>query len=225
MQVKSINNQYLCKAYSEQPSFKGKNAAKIVNSSGIRHFPEVKKWYAGLYGTCCDGSVPLTDFFKNIKPELRQRLIERGLSTNIEGYGNCYLKSNWNNPISTSGIFDCSVMYLANANSESHFLYHMDKMTYYSDIIKVIKDFMPEGFTHAGIVPGDKARIADHKKYLHEVFNAIKDSNPDAVINLYHESSKLPEIVGYKGQLYEIPKMDYSKNFQNSFSIKDLRIK
>ena len=56
--------------------------------------------------------------------ETLDKLYKRGLSTNTEGWSDCFLKSGADNPLSTSSVYDCSVMYLFNKDTNTHFLYH-----------------------------------------------------------------------------------------------------
>ena len=221
MQIQSIKSHFICTP-RKNPSFEGATTVAKISASATKGLTEIKHIYAGTYGTFCEGSKPLSDFFCRLSPEVKDALIKRGLSTNIDCVANCFLKSKWDNPISTSGVFDCSVMYLANKNTKTHFLYHMYKDVDYAKIQKTIKQFMPEGFTNAAIVPGDKKHIAEHKKYLYDVFKAIKDINPEAEINAYHFSTKNPEVVGYKGEMYEIPNQSWQSYGQNSFKIQDI---
>ena len=221
MQVQSIQNHFLYN-YSSSTAFKGSVAITKASAAAAKGLTELKHIYAGTYGTYLEGSRALTDFFSCMAPNIRENIVKRGLSTNIDSVANCFLKSKWDNPISTSGVFDCSVLYLANEKTQTHFLYHMFKDVDYAKIQKIIKQFMPEGFTQAAIVPGDKKNIAEHKKYLYEVFKAVKNANPEAKIDAYHFSTKNPEIVGYKGIMYEIPKENWQNYGQNSFKIQDI---
>ena len=40
---------------------------------------------------------------------------------------------------------------------------------------------------------------------MENMFNLMKQSNPHALINVYHGTTRYPEITGYKGFVYEIP--------------------
>ena len=162
MQVQSIQNHFLYN-YSSSTAFKGSVAITKASAAAAKGLTELKHIYAGTYGTYLEGSRALTDFFSCMAPNIRENIVKRGLSTNIDSVANCFLKSKWDNPISTSGVFDCSVLYLANEKTQTHFLYHMFKDVDYAKIQKIIKQFMPEGFTQAAIVPGDKKYIAEHK--------------------------------------------------------------
>ena len=226
MKIHRINNAVTCKIsrgtynnlrkalFPKSDSFVRSSAGKIKEMENIR---------AGIYGTCCDGSMPLKRFFNKFGRNKRNELIDNGFSTNINAVANSLLKSHWENPISTSGVMDCSVMYLANSDSETHFLYHMYKDINSEKTTKLINDFMPEGFTHAVIIPGDKRYVEAHKEYLPQVFNAIKTSNPNAEVNVCHFSTPCPEVVGYMGQVYEIPRRNLSKPCQNTFEIDDVQ--
>ena len=222
MQVQKISHYSYNYTYTYKSSFRGVPIGAKLQPEASKGLKEIKHIFAGTFGTYIEGSEPLQDFACAFKPEHTAAVFKRGLSTNIGGVANCLLKTKWDNPVSTSGVFDCSVMYLANEKTHTHFLYHMYKDSYYDKITGLIKEFMPEGFTHASIIPGDKKHVETHKKYLYEVFKAIKDSNPDAEISAYHFSSKLPEVVGYKGKVYEIPRNNLEFDGQNSFKIQDI---
>ena len=216
MQIQNIKTYQLNNLYITTPSFK--SATNLIPKKPA----EFIKFYAGIYGTRCDNSKPLADFFCRFKKDAIDELKKRGLSTNIDGIANSFLKSKWDNPISTSGVYDCSVMYLANENTKTHFLYHLYKDADYDKTVKIIKQLMPEGFTYAAIVPGDSRNVTVHKKYLHEVYNAIKDLSKDGKVQIHHFNSKSPEIVGYEGYIYEIPRENYSYAGQSSFNIEDI---
>ncbi|GEM_PF-2049531 len=159
---------------------------------------------AGRYGTVCKGSIPLSNLFNQMDRRKIQILKQIGISTNNLGIGSCFLKSSADKPLSTSFVQSCSVMYLYNGADNTHFMYHI-----YEDIQKptldfLIQHFMQNGYTDAAIVPGHKWFKDTHELYLSKVFEAIQTNNPKAKINVYHFSSHSPEIVGYKGMVYEI---------------------
>lgn len=250
MKIDSVNNGYpnsynlnynLVSNHTNtiQPAFYGLKLKKSLedifqlNTSYIKEITEIKP---GDYGTTCKGSKPLPSFFtqfKNNKKEI-EILKQTGISTNDSGCAYSFLKSKANKPLSTSFVHDCSVMYLYNEQKHTHFLYHIHKDENKEEISAIIKLFMPEGYTHASIVPGDKYWADTHKKYLPQIFSAIKEGSNNVKINVYHNSSERPEVVGYKGCMYEIPNKFYSKPYiermsekdrgQASFKIRDFRI-
>lgn len=177
----------------------------------------------GKFGTVCDGSMPLTNFQelfyydRNNKRELD--IYKRGQSTNTAGYAYSYLKTNSENPISTSFVHNCSVMYLYNKIQNTHFLYHIYPKIESENLEYIIRNFMPEGFQTAAIIPGDKTWAYQHKEYLPMVFDLIKKIGTKSAIQVFHNSSKNPEIVGYKGKVYEIPNKEYlrCKRYGNKF--------
>ena len=201
-------------------SFQGNWSLKDVfmKNKEDKSVSEIKNIRAGEYGTKCKGSIPLKDFTKVYPYNSNRNLYRKGISTNVDGNSHSLLKSKWNVPIATSGVHDCSVMYLCNENKKTHFLYHMYSDADEKHITKIIKSFMPEGYTKAALIPGDNFWAHKHKVYLSEVFEAIKENGNGAKIKIYHDSSFLPEIVCYKGDVYEIPRLDSD---EHSFRIKD----
>lgn len=177
----------------------------------------------GKFGTICDGSLPLSNFReifyydKNIQRE--KAVFKLGQSTNSSGYAYSYLKTKSENPISTSYVHNCSVMYLFNKVQDTHFLYHIYPKISDKNLEYIIKNFMPEGFHLAALIAGDKRWNHEHKEYLPMVFDIIKKVNPKASLQAYHDSSRYPEIVGYKGKVYELPNKEYlrCKKYGNKF--------
>lgn len=189
----------------------------INNNNGLKELSNIK---SDTFGTSCKGSIPLTNFMKQFKSEKElQKIIKKGLSTNKDGYAYSFLKTTANKPLSTSFVHDCSVMYLYNENKNTHFLYHIFPQTPKKEIDYMIKNFMPEGYTHASIVPGSREYTNTHKEYLPNVFNSIKNINNNAIINVYHNSSFYPEVVGYKGKMYEIMNKEVAEQVINKGNI------
>ena len=81
---------------------------------------------------------------------------------------------------------------------------------------------MPEGFSHAALVPGDKYFFSRHSNYLPKIFEVIKSKEPKAIVSVYHFMSTLPEVVGYKGKVYQI-KNAHDTNGQATFKIQDYK--
>ncbi len=196
--------------------------------SPAKGITKIKNLHSGEFGTECKNSIPLENFEEQFGIKELKTLYKKGLSTNTEGWADCFLKSSADNPLSTSSVYDCSVMYLFNKDTNTHFLYHsyfnMDEKHFDS----LIKNFMPEGFTKAEILPGEGKWYMRHWETLPEMLHALKANNKKAVINVRHYSSILPEIVGYKGNLFEIVNqrtaMGFSDKGQASFKICDLRV-
>ena len=188
---------------------------------------ELGNLYEGDCSTESKNSIPLQDFEDEFSRKNLTELREIGQSTNTNGFARSFLKTTADRPVSTSAVHDCSVLYLYNDYSKTHFLYHMYSDTTKKEINTIIKTFMPEGFTHAGIVPGDSFWVRVHKNYLPKVFDAVKENNQNAVINLYKYETTGPEIVGYKGKMYAITNKWAPENRQSggqaSFKISDLR--
>lgn len=181
------------------------------------------KIFPGLFGTQFTYSQPLADFSLVLKnfPELKNK----GLSTNILKYGNVFLKAKSDIPLSTSGVEDCSVVYLFNNRTKTHALYHAFEKLLECDL-ECINKLMPESFTHAVLIPGKQIFWQKHALNIFKFFNFLKKTNPNTIINLNHYSSRMPEIVGYKGQTFEIPIQHIFVNgtdqTQASFPILDL---
>lgn len=178
--------------------------------------------YPGAYGTQCRGSIPLNNFFKLFpsRQEL-ENVIKKGLSTDDQGFAYSFLKTSGNNPVSTSFVQDCSVIYLYNKNRNNHFLYHMYSEVDKKELEYMIKTFMKEGYTKASIVPGSNRWSEVHKGYLPMVFDTLKSNNPKAIVNVYHNTSKVPEIVGYKGAMFQIDSNILADWGQATFKISD----
>ena len=193
-------------------------------SDSIKSISDVQP---GEYGTVCRGSKPLQDFSDAVMNEDYEKILERGISTNIGGLANCVLKSKSENPLSTSSVFDCSVLYLFNKEANTHMLYHSYYNAPEKDLKTLIKTFMKEGFSGAAIVPGDRYWYQRHDFTLKTMLNVLKHLNRSAKINIFHFSSQYPEIVGYKGDMFEIPNnqlTSYANRGQASFKISDLRV-
>lgn len=184
-----------------------------------------------LGGTKCNNSIPLKNFWDFFEAD--GRCVE-GFSTNKDGFANSFLKAKSNVPLSTSFVHDCSVMYLFNKDTQTHALYHAHSECSEDTLKFIIDTLMSEGFTKGAIVPGDHLFCREHKRNMENMLKLMKNNNPDALINVYNASTRYPEIVGYKGFMYEIPNKkvvaqrcrgefepwDYG---QHSFKIADLQ--
>ncbi|MCM1266156.1 MAG: hypothetical protein NC200_08155, partial [Candidatus Gastranaerophilales bacterium] len=165
----------------------------------------IRKMKPGEFGSVCDGSLPLTSFFEAIPQSEHAKVIEQGMSTNTSGAPHCFLKSTADKPLSTSSVFNCSVMYLFNKDTNTHFIYHASPDEKKETLDFMVKHFMPEGVTHACLSPGTKNYSFTHGQVLNQMYSVIRRNNKHAVINVQHQSSTYPEVVGYKGRLFEIP--------------------
>lgn len=241
-----IDNKFILKAHSYktvvsalQKQFYGiKFNKKIFNdvfllqnqlfNKGLKSLKNIRR---GEFGTICKGSIPLKPFWAHFNNHECVKLKHLGLSTNVDGIPRSFLKSSADKPLSTSYVHSCSVMYLYNNTTKSHFLYHASEEVPKSELGYMVKNFMPEGCTHAIIKPGDGYWSDVHKITLPQMFDAIRQNAPDAIINVCHDSTKYPEIVGYKGMLYEIPNrkvlmqntLDPEDYGQASFKISDIQ--
>ncbi len=236
----NYNNQYKASNHfnhtqkRENPSFGISFKPKVLADyfaggrqsvkEGISRIQNVR---SGEFGTECKGSIPLTDFEENFSNSELKRLYDLGYSTNIDGYADCYLKSSANKPLSTSSVYDCSVLYLFNKDKNTHFLYHAYYNTDKKEFEFILKTFMPEGFTKAEIIPGDAKWYLRHIGTMTDMLKAVKSTDKTATVSIHHVNSKLPEIVGYGGNVFEIPNIRTSYGFsdqgQASFKICDLR--
>lgn len=167
----------------------------LNKNQGIKNIKNIR---AGEYSTICDGSTPMRKFFHILKKLTPYAIKKRGISTNTYGYAPSFLKTSADNPISTSFVHDCSVMYLYNKKTNTHTLYHSLWDIPKKNFKFIIKNFMPEGVTHAAIAPGNCTWVEKHRFTLPDMFNAIKESDPNTIINVYHSKTLYPEIVGYK---------------------------
>lgn len=194
---------------------------------GLNSLKNIRK---GEFGTICIGSIPLKPFWKEFNATEHKKLKQIGISTNADGIPRSFLKSTAEKPLSTSFVHSCSVMYLYNKHTNTHFLYHASESVPKKELKYMVKNFMPEGCTHAVITPGDAYWADIHKISLPGIFDAIKETYPNTIINVCHMSSQYPEIVGYKGKLYEIPNRDvilqigphFEDYGQASFKISDI---
>lgn len=199
---------------------------------GISHISGVKS--SKLGGTTCNGAITMKKFWALFEPSSYQEIRNKGLSTNKDGIPHSFLKAKADVPISTSFVHDCSVMYLYNEAKKTHCIYHAAYDCKPRTLDFIIETLMPEGFSHGSITPGDRYWYNRHIDNMKNMFSAMKRHNRDAIINVYSEVSKYPEIVGYKGRTYEILNADFQqqvKNFQDyvkdngqaSFKIVDLQ--
>ena len=181
---------------------------------------------SGDYGAICDGSKPLKSFYEVYDAFEHKALIKRGYSTNTDGFAPAFLKSKAIEPLSTSKVHDCSVAYFYNELEDTHFLYHIYPDLNAGTIKSTINTFMPEGFQKAIIVPGDNAQTKVHQKSLPKIFEVIREINPETKLEVFHNSSRLPEIVGFNGNVYEIRNTQHVLGWhfgQASFHLSDVR--
>ena len=193
---------------------------------------EIKNVRQGRFGSICDGSKPLKPFMELFHSEtfFQKRILKKGLSTPTDAGAPAFLKSKANNPLSTSEVHDCSVAYFYNQVNNTHFLYHIHPNQDERMIKRYIRDFMPEGFQKACIIPGRNYWTVTHKETLPIIFNAIKSINPKSHVEVFHYSTEMPEIVGYRGSVYEILNKNYyqfmrKEDGQATFKITDTKLK
>ena len=206
-----------------------KNDLKLASLSEIKDIAPV-----AFAGTKCRGAIMLKDFWDTIAPKnLKKKFIlsRQGLSTNKNGFADSFLKTQAHKPISTSFVHDCAVMYLYNDKTKTHAMYHAAPSTKVKRLNFFIKTLMPEGFTHASIVPGDYSFYKEQEPNMKNMFKLLKQNNPSSVVNVFYGINRFPEIVGYKGQVFQIPNkkveeqekvtLDVIDNGQASFKIVD----
>ena len=214
-----LNNRLLKEIYLAQNALYNKGVMTIQNV------------HSGEFGTICNGSKPLKSFWSIIPKDKRALIQQCGLSTNSQGIPRSFLKSCADKPLSTSFVHSCSVMYLYNKPTNTHFLYHASEQVPPEELGYMVKNFMPEGCTHAIIAPGDAYWSDIHKLTIPNMFNEIRKNAPKAHISVCHNSSKYPEIVGYQGRLYEITnkivshqKRLFTQDYgQASFKVSDIQ--
>ena len=173
-----------------------------------------------MAGTKCQGSIPLKNFWDFF--EKNEYVKNCGYSTNTEGYGNSFLKANILTPLSTSYVHDCSVMHIYNKKTGTHALYHALPNCSYSTLKYMLKALMPEGYTGGAIVPGDSMFYCEQEQNMKNMFKLLTRSNPDAIVNVYHSTCRYPEIVGCRGEIYQIPNKGVQKQIKaGEWNIKD----
>ena len=148
--------------------------AIFIKNTTLHGVSKIRNVHAGEFGTVCKGSKPLENFERSVAPSELAKLYKKGLSTNTGGWANCFLKSKANRPLSTSSVYDCSVMYLFNEKSNTHFLYHSYFDTTENTFDYLIKTFMPEGFTKANLVTGYAKWYPKHGETLTQMLKALK---------------------------------------------------
>ena len=193
------------------------------SSKGLLQIRNVR---GGDYGTICDGSKPLKSFIEAYDKFANKEMIKLGLSTNTDGCAPAFLKSIASKPLSTSKVHDCSVAYFYNEQEYTHFLFHIHPEMTGRSIEKIIKTFMPEGFQKAIIIPGDNAHTKVHRKSLPKIFEIIRSINPETSLEVFHNTSRLPEVVGFNGSAYEIRNTQHVLHWhfgQASFHMSDIR--
>lgn len=201
-----------------------KNRILEPPQKGIEYLSGIK---AGKNSTVCDGSLGLINFWSCFSGKEMFNISKKGLSTNDKSYPDSFLKTTSDRPISTSAVRDCSVMYLYNDKEKTHSLFHAAHDTDPDYLNFILKTLMPEGITHGAIIPGRSSWYYRHEFNMKMMFCFMKMYNENTVVNVYHSSTTLPEIVGYKGNPYEIPNRMFLEDGEDvgqaSFPISDLQ--
>lgn len=216
-EIYNINKAQNLNFQAQQLSVPLLNKLFTRNNSGLSGIYDIAK---GEFGTVCRGSIPLTNFWESIlsRAELKT-ILKTGQSTNRDGFARSFLKASADVPISSSFIHDCSLMYLFNNNTNTHMLYHAESCATQEDLNYIIDTLMPEGFTDGIIKPGCVYFSDEHHRNLYNMFDIMKSKNPKATVNVYHDSSFFPEVVGYKGKLYEIPNAEVEAQQNAGFDV------
>jgi len=161
----------------------------VTITSPIKRLLEV---FQGEFGIRSKDSTPLERFpiVQNLK----------GFST--PPVGGMYLCGDINTPLSTTGLHCCRG--LAISDGKKHFLYHVGPNTSETKLRTTIKTVMGEdfNFNRAYIIFGD---ATDTEANTANMLKVLKEINPEAGIEFRHFSSSTPEIVSYRGNIYEIP--------------------
>ena len=195
------------------------NEGFIPPKRGLQEIKDIRPGELG--GTVCKGSIPMQNFVKVLSREELKVALQKGLSTNTDGVPHSFLKSKMDNPLSTSCVHDCSVMYLYNKKANTHFLYHAESDCPRNTLKFMIEEMMPEGIDGGAIIPGESYWHNRHEGNMRNMFDLIKKNNPNAVVNVYHDSTQYPEIVGYKGKVFEIPNMKVLNQIKYNMRISD----
>ena len=187
--------------YLSDVRVKNRQFPKLATES-ISEIKDIKSGILG--GTICAGSRKLSDFFSKFTYMQKKELLKKGQSTNNEGYPHSFLKDDANIPLSTSFVHDCSALYLFNKKTNTHALYHAAPDCEKQELDMIVQSLMPEGYTHATIIPGANDFVEFHPHNMNNMFDILKQHNSESIISVRHYASYYPEIVGYKGNVYQI---------------------
>ncbi len=150
----------------------------------------------GEYGYQCENSKPLDDFSKVINEDIKSN----ALATNRYA-GDTYLKGNINQALATQDVHDCACVSLSNSDTETQVLYHVMAKSSKESIASTVKYIMPEGFDNVTIIPGDAVGT---DVTVNNALKAIESINGNVEVNFAHMNAKIPAIVSYKGQVYQM---------------------
>ena len=181
-----------------------KNRAAIKPAKkGIDFITDVRPDELGLGGTRCNESTQLKTFWKRFSLHEQEVLKRQGISTNVLREPRSFVKTSSEKPISTSGLCDCSALYLYNANTKTHAIYHAAPDVSKKELDTTIRDLMSEGVTHGVIIPGRSLFCDVHVYNMNNMLELLKKYNPDMKVNVKHSSDWVTEIVGYRGDVFE----------------------
>ena len=181
-----------------------KNRAAIQPAKkGIDFITDVRPDELGLGGTRCNESTPLKNFWTRFSLHEQEVLRRQGISTNVLREPRSFVKTSAEKPISTSGVCDCSALYLYNAKTKTHTMYHAAPDVSKKELDTSIRDLMSEGVTHGVIIPGRAEFHEEHVRNMNNMFDLLKKYNPNVKVNVKHTSEYVTEIVGYRGDVFE----------------------
>ena len=153
---------------------------------------------------------------KSFKPFINEQTLNKGLSTK-PNIGGVSLIGRYDQPIGTSGVGDCAVIFMYDSKKNIHSFYHSYSFTSIDEIRSNLSKIMPEGFDRIIIVPGSNPNTA---KTASNLFAAAKDINKDAIVEFKHSDVMLEqakryeditgaprtvEFISYCGDVYVMP--------------------
>lgn len=198
--IKTLKDIYIKNKATIQPAKKG-----IESITGI---------CGGFGGTKCNESTTLKSFWARFSHHEQEILRKQGVSTNVQREPRSFIKTTADRPVSTSGVCDCSALYLYNANTKTHAIYHAAPDVSKKELDTTIRDLMSEGVTHGVIVPGRAIFFEEHGRNMHNMLDVLKKYNPEVKVNVKHSEGCLPEIVGYRGDVFEIKMSNSLEEFR-----------
>ena len=187
--IKTLKDIYIKNRPAIKPAEKG-----IESITGIR---------GGFAGTMCNESTPLKNFWTRFSLHEQKVLRRQGISTNVLREPRSFVKTSAEKPISTSGVCDCSALYLYNDKTKTHSMYHAAPDVSKKELDTTIRDLMSEGVTHGVIIPGRAEFHEEHVRNMKNMFDLLKKYNPNVKVNVKHTSEYVTEIVGYRGDVFE----------------------
>lgn len=131
---------------------------------------------------------------KSFEPFINEHTLNKGLSTQ-PNIGDVSLKGGYDQPLGTSGVGDCAVIFMYNSKQNIHSFYHAFSHRSSEEIASKLREIMPEGFDRVIIVPGSNPVTAETASSL---FGAAKNINKEAVVEFKHSEIMLEQAKRYK---------------------------